>query len=266
MTTSLWLGGAPVPALGVPELQGGITIAFASPKRMRMERAFDGSEPPSAVEMARLHDPRLGVAPKAVERAIDPADPDRDGITSADRCPHVAEDVDGFEDDDGCPDLDDDRDGLRDVVDLCPRAPELVNGYLDGDGCPDRNDGDGTGETFASFDPRGVLPTIAFAEGSAELDAAARERIVALAEVMRLNPWMERVQLRVFVEATTDAARDQALANARAAAIATALAAEGIEMRRVEVLPGRTVQDRGLARGRFSIGEAVGVSFEAQGP
>jgi hypothetical protein len=151
-------------------------------------------------------------------------------------------------------------------VDLCSGAPEIVNGYLDWDGCPDRNDGDGKGETFASFEARRVLPAIAFADGTAELDDPAKAKIGELAELLRLNPWIERVQLRVFVMATRDATKDQALAMARAGAIAEGLIAEGIDRKRVEVLPGRTVSDQTLARGRITIGTTPAPSIEAQGP
>ena len=267
MIMNLWAGGAPMPALGVPELQAGLTIAFAPPKWMRSDRAFDGSDRPSAVEVARHYDARLGAEAKVTsEKKSDPADPDRDGIAEDDACPNVPEDADDVEDADGCPELDDDRDGLRDGVDLCSGAPEIVNGYLDWDGCPDRNDGDGRGETFASFEARRVLPAIAFADGTAELDDAAEAKLGELAELLRLNPWIERVQLRVFVMATRDAAKDQALATARAGAIAEGLVAEGIDRKRVEVLPGRTVNDQALARGRITIGATPAVSVEAQGP
>lgn len=70
-------------------------------------------------------------------------DRDRDGITTDDICPQIAEDMDGFKDDDGCPDHDNDMDKIPDSLDRCPLVAEDWDGFEDGDGCPDfDNDGD----------------------------------------------------------------------------------------------------------------------------
>lgn len=50
-----------------------------------------------------------------------------------------------------------------------------------------------------------------------------------LAELLRLNPWIERLQLSVFVPRSEDAAADRRLAQARTTAIRSALAARGID-------------------------------------
>ena len=183
--------------------------------------------PPNAIAIARIDDRR---ATEPESAPADPDDPDGDGVlASADRCPAVAEDLDRFEDDDGCPELDDDHDGLRDAIDLCPRAPELVNGYLDWDGCPDRRFSDGRGRSLTTFDPDVLLPRIEFENRDATLGDAAAAEVDALAEILRLNPWIEGVAITPYVHATPDAAADRALARERARAVRARLLAAGVD-------------------------------------
>jgi len=239
----LYGGGAVMAATGVPDVQGVFTVGYAPPGLMHTERAFRSVETPSAVAWARRSDRRqdFETQTEAPAEKIDPADSDRDGITAlGDACRNVAEDVDGFEDDDGCPELDNDRDSLRDREDLCPNAPELINGYLDHDGCPDRRKDRG-GETFATFDARRVLPHVQFASETAELDDAAQKALDEVAELLRLNPWLERLTLTVYVARHDKPHQEHALATAQAEAITAYLVARGVEPWRVHASPARAV-------------------------
>ncbi len=240
----LWGGGQVLSSIGLPTMQLGLSAAFAPARRLRSEPAFEGNARPGAAALARDHDRALMASmdrpPAELPRR--PSDPDGDGILAkADQCPSVPEDLDGTEDHDGCPELDDDRDGIRDIVDLCPSAPEVINGYRDLDGCPDRRLAGGAGETFEVFEPRRLLPALHFAEGSAALDATLDAQLDEIAELLRLNPWIERLQLAVFVPRTKDAAADGRLARARTEAIRQGLDARGVDTWRVEALAAKTV-------------------------
>ncbi len=255
LVMNLWGGGAIVETLGLPTMQLGLSAGFAPVSRMRTEPAFEGNERPGAVALARAHDRALLASADAGPPSAPPArdDPDGDGVlASADRCPSVPEDLDGTDDADGCPELDDDRDGLPDVVDLCPLAPEVVNGYRDLDGCPDRRLADG-GETFDTFDPRRLLPALHFARGSAQLDATLDAQLDEVAELLRLNPWIERLQVAVYVPATKHPDADRDLADARARALRSALAARGVDAWRVETLPAKTIPEGTAERVRLTL-------------
>ncbi len=249
MLLTTFAGGGLLPALGVPQIQFGVGLGYAPPARMRTERAFGESERPNAVEVARLYDERLqGAAPQPSQAAADD-DPDGDGrLAENDKCPNVAEDLHQFEDADVCPELDNDRDGLRDAVDLCPRVPEIVNGHSDWDGCPERQLADGSFETVDSLAAAQLLPAVEFADGSAELDDAGITELAALLELLRLNPWIDHVQLRVYVNATDDASADAKLAQARSEAIQRRLEADGVQPWRVRALPGKSVPAKTPAR------------------
>ena len=255
LVMNLWGGGSVLDTLGLPTMQVGLSAGFVPAARIRNETAFEGNERPSVLALTKAHDRSLLAALDAPPPApvAHPSDPDGDGVLArADRCPNVPEDLDGNEDDDGCPELDDDRDGLQDAVDLCPSAPEIVNGYRDLDGCPDRKLADG-GETFETFDPRQVLPALHFARGSAQLDATLEAQLDELAELLRLNPWIERLQLAVFVPQTRDAVADRRLAEARTQTIRSALAARGVDGWRVEALPAKTVPEGTPERVRLTL-------------
>ena len=255
LVMNLWGGGSVLASLGLPTMQVGLSAGFIPASRIRNETAFEGSERPSVVALTKAHDRvllgELDAPPPPPPPH--PTDPDGDGVLArADRCPNVAEDRDGFEDDDGCPELDDDRDGIQDVVDLCPSAPEIVNGYRDLDGCPDRTLAAG-GRTFEVFDPRQVLPALHFAPGSALGDATLESQLDELAELIRLNPWIERLQLAVFVPETRDPAADRRLSEARTQTIRAGLAARGVDGWRVEALPAKTVPEGASGRVRLTL-------------
>lgn len=270
LVMQLWGGGSVLSSLGLPTMQLGLSAAFAPPRRVRTEPAFEGNKRPGASSLARHHDHALMAAMDTppVPRPPRPSDPDGDGVLAkADLCPTVPEDRDGTQDDDGCPELDDDRDGLPDVVDLCPSAPEVINGYRDLDGCPDRRLAHGAGETFETFEPRKLLPALHFAEGSAAVDSTMESQLDEVAELLRLNPWIERLQLAVFVPKTKDAAADAHLAHARTQAIRQGLDARGIERWRVEALAAKTVAPGTPQRVRLTLsGRARALDPIAPGP
>lgn len=226
-------GGPPI-GFGPGQLGGTLAFAWAPPSRTGTERAFDGSKRPHAAAIALRHDALARRdEPEPTETKKDPRDPDGDRVfASSDRCPHAAEDHDEFEDGDGCPELDDDRDGIADAFDLCPRAPELVNGALDLDGCPDRFAKGGAIETLERLDLAAIAPRIAFEKDSDVLTAKSRASIEAWVELARMNPWIERLELAVYVHPGDDA---RARAEARASAVVAAARAAGLEEWRLHV-------------------------------
>jgi len=251
---SAYGGGAPIQAIGVPAVQAIASVQYAPPKMLRTERAFVRSQRPGAVAWARRRDSlRAPIERAEPTEGRDPKDRDGDEIlVMLDKCPGVAEDRDGFEDADGCPELDNDRDSLRDEIDLCRDAPELINGYLDQDGCPDRRLAQG-GETFTVFDPRRVLPIVAFDETTGLLTEGSIQDLDSLAELLRLNPWMQSVHLTVYVARSDDARRDQDLATERSSTITSHLVARGVERWRIYAAPARAVPEGTSPRVRLTL-------------
>ncbi|MBL4687563.1 MAG: hypothetical protein JKY37_23410, partial [Nannocystaceae bacterium] len=252
MVLGLYAGGAPAPAVGVPQVHAILAIHWAPAARLRSERPFDRTRPAHATEIARRRDERRLATIAPTKKLTDPADPDGDGLLAAmDQCPNVAEDNDGFEDDDGCPDLDNDHDGLRDALDHCPNVPELVNGALDWDGCPDMIV-DGEVIPLRRLDPAQLIPAVRFARGSAELGEDTVEAITAFAELMQLNPWLGTLSLRVYVQPSNSPAVDRGLADKRAQALIGLLAARGVDPKRVRVETPRTVDAKITERARLA--------------
>jgi hypothetical protein len=223
-------GGPPI-GFGTGQLGGTLAFAWAPPSRTGNEHAFDGSKRPYAAAYALRHDALVRKDEPAPAK-IDPRDPDGDRVfASSDRCPHAAEDRDEVEDSDGCPDIDDDRDGIADAYDLCPGAPELVNGALDLDGCPDRRGKGGAIETLTAIDLHAIAPKIAFDDRDV-LTAESVASIEAWVELARLNPWIERLEVAVYVHPGSDA---RVHAEARANAVLAAVKSAGLEEWRVVV-------------------------------
>lgn len=230
-----YVSGGPGLALGSSEVGGVLSFAWAPPSRTGGAHPFDGSPRPRATALALRHDALAAREPQAPP-PVDPRDPDGDRVVASnDRCPSAAEDTDGFEDGDGCPELDDDHDGIADAFDLCPRAPEIVNGAQDADGCPDRRGTDGSVASFASLDGLVLAPVLEFENGTDELTAAGRAALDAWLELAHLNPWIERLELAIYVHATEDPATDRARALARAAALVGYCRAAGLEPWRVQI-------------------------------
>ncbi|MBX7081757.1 MAG: hypothetical protein K1X88_21315, partial [Nannocystaceae bacterium] len=231
----VYASGGPGLAFGSTEIGGVLAFGWAPPRRTGDPRPFDGSARPKATALALRHD-ALARHDAPAPTAADPRDPDRDrSFASSDRCPNIPEDRDGFDDGDGCPELDDDHDAIADAFDLCPRAPEIVNGALDDDGCPDRIGDDGVAQSFASL--AGLMPTprLAFTPGTDDLTADARTSLQRWIELARVNPWIGRLELSIYVHRTDVPADDRAHALARAAAVVALCEAAGLEPGRVRV-------------------------------
>ncbi len=250
----LFAGGAAVPGFGVPDVHALLSVSYAPPHRTGHARPFEGAPRPSTLALVRRR-AQLAGRPRG---KVHPAnDPDGDGVLAqADLCPHVPEDRDHVEDEDGCPDLDDDRDGIRDVEDLCPRAPEVTNGYADEDGCPDVRGRAGRGRTYTAFDADRMLPQILFAAGSPDLDEDARGRVAQLAELLRLNPWIETIEIEIRVQAGRVPAADRRLAAARAQALRGALRRAGVADTRVRITDPRGVPPGHPPRVRLAVRSA----------
>jgi hypothetical protein len=236
LVVGAYVSGAPLPTYGSTQLGGLLSFGWAPPTRTRTSPAFDGSPQPTASAIALRHDALLESRRPTPKQKSNPRDIDGDGVlAAADRCPSVAEDLDGHEDLDGCPDLDDDHDAIADAFDLCPRSPELVNGVLDVDGCPDRKLADGTVVTTSILDPATLVPELAFAPGTASLTAESAAKLDGFVEIVRLNPWIDRVDLAIYVQPTADANADLERAQARADAIVGRFASASIPTWRVRV-------------------------------
>jgi len=254
LVVGAYVGGSPVATFGSTQLGGLLSFGWAPPTRTKTTRAFDGSPRPAATALAIRHDALVQSHAKPTPKRVDPRDPDRDGVlAAADRCPRVAEDRDTFEDDDGCPELDDDHDAIADAFDLCPRSPELVNGVLDVDGCPDRRLADGTVVTSSVLDPATLVPELAFAGPGAELTAKSAAELDALVELVRLNPWIERIELAVYVHPSADAKFDRRRAEARAQAVVARFTAADVPAWRVRVQELAAVPDGVAERVRVAV-------------
>ncbi|HEY4182279.1 MAG TPA: choice-of-anchor D domain-containing protein [Kofleriaceae bacterium] len=155
-------------------------------------------------------------------------DDDGDGIPDTkDKCPKQAEDKDGFQDDDGCPDNDDDHDGVIDELDQCPKEPETINGNQDDDGCPDAGD-PGIVLTPSAIE---MLEPVNFKAQS--LAKNSSNILGQVAATMRAHPEILRIKVMVHVQQGSDGEKDQALTDARAAAVKDAIVKNGINPDRV---------------------------------
>ncbi len=251
------LGLFGTPLLGVGRASVGLSLAvgYAPPHRVGRSRPFEGAprlSTPSLLARHRAFVPAEGsTAPRALARRD--GDDDGDRIADADdACPHVAEDRDGFADADGCPDLDDDADGIADADDRCPREPEVVNGWQDADGCPDVRVAGG-GRTLERFDPDFALPPLVFDAERSDADPGLRAKVAELAEILRLNPWIERLEIEVRVQRTDDPARAARLADLRARLLLHLLEQQGIDPARIVFRPPRTVPPGHPVRVRVAV-------------
>ncbi len=247
---------APLLAPGQASVGATFAVGYTPPHRVGRSRAFEGTERiPTGALIARH---RAFVPAKEGDPAprlarAETADADGDGLRDeADRCPHVAEDRDGFEDGDGCPDGDDDRDGIADAHDRCPREPEVRNGFEDDDGCPDVRFAGG-GRTLPRFDPDFALPALVFEAERADAHPALRAQVERLAEILRLNPWIERLEIEVRVQDTAAPPRLARLADLRARLIVHLLERAGVDPARVVVRPPRSVPAGHPVRVRLTV-------------
>ncbi len=152
-------------------------------------------------------------------------DPDNDGdgvVDLRDSCPLDPEDLDGVADFDGCPELDDDGDGLVEG-DLCPLEPEVFNGYLDDDGCPDSAE-------LARF--TGIIEGVNFHTGSAEITVDTYRLLDEASGVLTQFPTLH-VEVHGHTDSVGDEAANQALSEARAAAVVDYLVRRGVDRERL---------------------------------
>jgi outer membrane protein OmpA-like peptidoglycan-associated protein len=183
-------------------------------------------------------------------------DRDGDGILDAvDQCPDEPEDKDGFEDEDGCPDPDNDRDGILDTVDECPLDPEDIDGFKDEDGCPDPdNDEDGildnvdqcpnVPENFNGIEDEDgcpevpkkvvisggkieILEKVYFETNKAIIKTESYDILFQVAEVLRQNPNIKKVEVQGHTDSRGKDAYNQDLSERRAASVRTFLIDRG---------------------------------------
>lgn len=245
-------GGAPAPVYAVADRggdrdgDGAADIDDACP-----DEPEDGL-PPKANDGCPADDPDLdGIGrandrcPDAKEDGLEPnaydgcpsLDTDGDGVADAvDACPDALEDNLPPHPSDGCPAADRDRDGIVDALDRCPDEPETINGYRDDDGCPD------TAGADVAYDERGhriFVPEglkIEFEADSSDLTPAAASAIDQVAAVLKAHPEIERLEIEGHASTLGDASYNVALTERRSAAVAQALAARGVEARRLVVI------------------------------
>lgn len=164
-------------------------------------------------------------------------DDDGDGVTAwNDLCPDRPEDVDDFEDDDGCPDLDDDEDGRPDREDACPEVAAAT-----ADGCPV-----GGAVTLADA----AAESIGFRPGKADLDAAARQVLDAVAATLAGHPEVEQLDLIGFRAASE---RHDGLDLRRAQAAARYLESQGVAAARLAVRGDGVASDAAPLKARVDV-------------
>jgi outer membrane protein OmpA-like peptidoglycan-associated protein len=212
--------------------------------------------------------PAQRVAKRRPRRAPPPPtnDGDLDGILDAvDNCPFIPEDIDGFRDSDGCPDDDNDLDLLADVYDADPLGAEDWDGFEDEDGIPDLdNDRDGiadyvdrcpdvpgtkdgcSSEQVATDGRNGGIPSAArsgpvalggfiyparpiiFQFARAEPTQHSRPEIEALADLIKNDPSLGRVEVGVHTDSKGGFRAKQRLSDERAEALTRELIALGV--------------------------------------
>lgn len=162
------------------------------------------------------------------------ADADADGVAdSKDKCPSQMEDNQAPDPNDGCPSPDGDHDGIADVNDKCPAQPETVNNYRDDDGCPDAAPGQVAYDNESSQIVVPETKKIDFALDSADLTDAAKGTVNEVASVMKAHPEIQRLEIEGHASSKGDAAYNINLTERRAAAVAKALEAQGVEPSRL---------------------------------
>ncbi len=144
--------------------------------------------------------------------------------------------------------VDRDRDGVVDAVDRCPGTPSGT--VVDAAGCGADLDGDGVAGELdrcpatppgIAVDARGcapppprtlVLEGVAFASGSAELGAGARQPLARLARSLLDNPTV-RVEIGGHTDGRGDPEANRRLSRRRAEAVRDFLVAAGVAPSRV---------------------------------
>lgn len=155
-------------------------------------------------------------------------DNDKDGILDKqDQCPLDPEDKDNFEDEDGCPDPDNDKDQIPDVNDKCPNDPETYNGNEDEDGCPDK------GKVVIEGSDIVILDKVQFKTGSAEILPESNAILDAVAATLKGHPEFMVIEIAGHADERSNDDYNLKLTRDRAAAVADAMVARGIERKRM---------------------------------
>ena len=213
---------------------------------------------------ARGHDqppPAVDAPPTVLQAVLPPlramADSDEDGLAAwEDDRPDAAEDGDGFLDDDGCPEADNDEDGVPEDRDLCPQDGESANAYEDDDGCPDEI-------PAPVLSVSGVVRGLGFAPGSDRLLGSSLRLLREVRQVLTSDR-----ALLITIIGHTDMMGDHdgnvRLSRARAQAVATWLASQGVDASRMVVVgegPDRPIDTNLTPSGRAS-NRRVELSYE----
>ncbi len=197
-------------------------------------------------------------------------DNDRDGILDTlDACPDEPEDADGFEDDDGCPDPDNDGDGVLDAEDACPVEPGVASaaGCPDGDGdgvsdaedrCPDEygEGSDGCPSAVVVDEEAGqivILEKVYFDTDSATIQQRSYELLDEVAQVLKDNPQLERVEVAGHTDSAGDYGYNKQLSQRRAESVRSYLIDRGIDGGRLTAKgygPDEPIADNGSEAGR----------------
>jgi OOP family OmpA-OmpF porin len=203
--------------------------AFRAIASIEWAPRFDAPAPPAA---AAPPSDRCATAP-----ASDPVchpDADGDGIPDAeDACPLVRGPRTSVLATNGCAEkpvvapvveVDSDSDGLPDARDACPNAAGKTSSDPQTSGCP---------VAFVTTGRIRVNGDVAFRAGSAVLEASSSVVLEAVKTVVLEHPELRRIRVEGHTDNDGSVAQNQALSEARAAAVATWLVTHGVEPSRI---------------------------------
>jgi OmpA-OmpF porin, OOP family len=188
-----------------------------------------------------------------------PADRDNDGIPDGeDACPDQIGTPNPDPKKNGCPGAADrDKDGIPDAEDACPDVPGVADADPKKNGCPGDRDKDGIPDDKdacpdekgpADADPKKngcpkdvrvtdgqivILQQVEFDIGRASIRKVSGGLLDTVAQVFREHPEIVRVEVQGHTDNTGSADVNTALSQARAEAVAAALAQRGIEAGRL---------------------------------
>lgn len=129
----------------------------------------------------------------------------------------------------GDSDADNDHDRISDRDDKCPYEPETYNGFEDTDGCPDR------GRVVVTDTSIEVLDLIYFTKSAAAIDRKSYPILDAIVATLRGNPSIKKIE--IGGHASDDEPDAWSLSSRRASAVRQYLIDQGIEPRRLAIVP-----------------------------